>query len=133
MRDRQSTGAASVRRDLSVLGASVAALAAVTAAYFRWLHVDTASIAGFTFLLIVLLTAATARLWVPVTVSILALLLLNYFFIAPVGSFYIANPGEWAALVAFLTVSLVASKLSAAARARRTPSAASASSRASST
>jgi two-component system sensor histidine kinase KdpD len=118
MRDRQSTGAASVRRDLSVLGASVAALAAVTAAYFRWLHVDTASIAGFTFLLIVLLTAATARLWVPVTVSILALLLLNYFFIAPVGSFYIANPGEWAALVAFLTVSLVASKLSAAARAR---------------
>jgi len=120
MRDRQSAGAASasVGRDLSALGASVAALAAVTAAYFRWLHVDTASIAGFTFLLIVLLTAATARLWVPVTVSWLALLLLNYFFIPPVGSFYIANPGEWAALVAFLTVSLVASKLSAAARAR---------------
>jgi two-component system, OmpR family, sensor histidine kinase KdpD len=101
-----------------VLGSSVGALAAVTAAYFTWLHVDTASIAGFTFLLVVLVAAATARLWVPVTVSVLALLLLNYFFIPPAGSFYIANPGEWVALTAFLTVSLVASNLSAAARAR---------------
>ena len=90
----------------------------MTAAYFVWLHVDTASIAGFTFLLVVLLAAATARLWVPITVSVVAVLLLNYFFLPPVGSFYLADPGEWVALVAFLTVSLVASKLSAAARAR---------------
>ncbi len=110
--------AVSARRDVIVLGASIAALAAVTAAYFIWLHVDTASIAGFTFLLIVLLAAATARLWVPVTVSVMALLVLNYFFLEPVGSLYLAHPGEWVALVAFLTVSLVASKLSAAARAR---------------
>jgi two-component system sensor histidine kinase KdpD len=107
-----------MRRDLITMGASLPALAVITATYFRWLHVDTASIAGFTFLLVVLLAAAAARLWVPVTVSVAAVLLFNYFFLPPVGSFYLVDPGEWVALVAFLTVSLVASKLSAAARAR---------------
>jgi two-component system sensor histidine kinase KdpD len=101
-----------------VLGASIAALCIVTTAYFRYLHVDTTSIAGLSFLLVVLLAAATARLWVPVTVSLVAMLLFNYFFLEPVGSFYLADPGEWVALTAFLVVSLVASKLSAAARAR---------------
>jgi two-component system, OmpR family, sensor histidine kinase KdpD len=106
------------RRDVAVLGASIAALCVVTGGYFRYLHVDTASIAALSFLLIVLLAASTARLWVPVTVSVAALLLFNYFFLDPVGSLYLADPGEWVALAAFLTVSLVASKLSAAARAR---------------
>src|SRR5580765_4058381 len=105
-------------RDLSVLGISIAALCGVTAAYFRYLHVDTTSISGLTFLLVVLLAAATARLWVPLTVSAVALLFLNYFFLPPVGSFYLADPGEWVALAAFLIVSFVASNLSAAARAR---------------
>jgi two-component system, OmpR family, sensor histidine kinase KdpD len=106
------------RRDLAVLGAAIAALCVVTAGYFRYLHVDTTSIAALSFLLIVLLAAATGRLWVPVTVSVAALLLFNYFFLEPVGSLYLADPGEWVALIAFLTVSLVASNLSAAARAR---------------
>jgi two-component system sensor histidine kinase KdpD len=108
----------SVRADLVVLGVSIFALAAATAVYFTWLRVDAASIAGFTFLLVVLLAAANARLWVPVSISTLAVLMLNYFFLPPVGSFRIADPGGWVALVAFLTVSLVASNLSAAARAR---------------
>jgi two-component system, OmpR family, sensor histidine kinase KdpD len=106
------------RRDVSVLVASLVALSVLTAGCFRYLHVDTAPIVALSFLLVVLLAAAMARLWVPVTVSLAAVLLFNYFFLEPIGTFYLANPGEWVALAAFLVVSLVASNLSAAARAR---------------
>jgi two-component system sensor histidine kinase KdpD len=70
------------------------------------------------FLLVVLLTAANARLWVAGFASAAAMLTFNFFFIAPVGTFTVADPQDWAALVAFLVVSLVASNLSAASRAR---------------
>ena len=42
----------------------------------------------------------------------------NFFFLPPVGTFTIADPHNWVALFAFLSVSLVASNLSAVARAR---------------
>ena len=83
-----------------------------------WLHVSHPLIVGFTFLLVVLPAAATARLWVPATVSVLAMLAFNFFFLRPVGTFYLADPQNWVALFVFLTVSLVASNLSTAARAR---------------
>src|SRR6185369_5901997 len=69
-------------------------------------------------LVVVLLVAATARLWVAVTTSIVAMLAFNFFFLPPVGAFVIADPQNWVALVAFLAVSLVASNLSAVARDR---------------
>ena len=46
------------------------------------------------------------------------MLCLNFFFLPPVGTFAIADPQNWVALFAFLAVSLVASNLSAVARAR---------------
>ena len=46
------------------------------------------------------------------------MLAFNYFFLPPVGTFTIADPQNWIALVTFLAVSLVASNLSAVARAR---------------
>ncbi len=69
-----------------------------------------------TFLLIVLLVAATSRLWVAVVTSVVAMLCFNFFFLPPVGTLTIADPHNWVALFAFLAVSLVASHLSAAAR-----------------
>jgi two-component system, OmpR family, sensor histidine kinase KdpD len=42
----------------------------------------------------------------------------HFFFLPPVGTFTIADPQNWIALFAFLAVSLVASNLSAVARAR---------------
>ena len=45
------------------------------------------------------------------------MLCLNFFFLPPVGTFTIADPQNWVALFAFLAVSLVASNLSAVARA----------------
>src|SRR5262249_9732229 len=74
--------------------------------------------AAFGFLIVVLLVAATARLWVAVATSIAAMLAFNFFFLPPVGSFTIADPQNWIALVTFLADSLVASNLSAIARDR---------------
>ena len=51
------------------------------------------------------------------------MLCLNFFFLPPVGTFTIADPQNWVALFAFLAVSLVASNLSAVARARTAGSA----------
>ncbi len=68
--------------------------------------------------MVVLLVAATSRLRVAVATSIAAMLCLNFFFLPPIGAFTIADPQNWAALFAFLAVSLVASNLSAVARER---------------
>src|SRR4029079_5021243 len=43
----------------------------------------------------------------------------NFFFLPPVGTLTIADPQNWVALIAFLTVSLVASRLSALAQDRQ--------------
>ncbi len=71
-----------------------------------------------TFLLVVLVVAAVSTFRVAVAVSVVAVLAFNYFFLPPVGTFTIADPQNWVALFAFLAVSLVASNLSAVARAR---------------
>src|SRR5947207_2325174 len=94
------------------------AVAALVVTYVRWLHVSNPSIVGFTFLLVVLFVAATARFWAAATVSVLAMLAFNFFFLPPVGTFYLVDPQNWVALFVFLAVSLVASNLSTAARAR---------------
>src|SRR5471032_2210433 len=93
-------------------------VAAVTLVYTRGLHVTNATTVALTFLLVVLLVAATSRLWAAVVTSAMAMLCFNFFFLPPVGTFTIADPQNWIALFAFLAVSLVASNLSAVARAR---------------
>ena len=98
--------------------AGIGAVAAVTFVYVRWLHVSNAATVSTTFLLIVLVVAATSRLWVAVVTSVVAMLCFNFFFLPPVGTLTIADPQNWVALFAFLAVSLVASNLSAVARAR---------------
>jgi two-component system sensor histidine kinase KdpD len=72
------------------------------------------------YLLVVLFVAAYADLRVAVAASAAAMLCFNFFFLPPVGTFTIADPQNWVALAAFLVVSIVASNLSASARARAT-------------
>ncbi len=104
--------------NLTRLAIALGALAAVTLIYVKWLHVSNAATISTTFLTIVLFVAATSRLWIAVVTSFAAMLCFNFFFLPPVGTFTIAEPQNWVALFAFLTVSLVASNLSAIARAR---------------
>jgi two-component system sensor histidine kinase KdpD len=50
---------------------------------------------------------------VSVSMSFVAVLAFNYFFLPPVGTFTIADPQNWVALLAFLVTSTVGSQLSA--------------------
>lgn len=70
------------------------------------------------FLLVVLVVAAWSTLRAAIVTSLAAVLAFNFFFLPPVGTFDIADSQNWVALGAFLVVSLVASNLSAVARAR---------------
>ena len=105
-------------RDGIRLAAAIGAIGAMTVLYTRWLHVGNATTVAMTFMLVVLVAAATSRLLIAVLTSIAAMLCFNFFFLPPVGTMTIADPQNWAALIAFLAVSLVASNLSSVARAR---------------
>jgi two-component system, OmpR family, sensor histidine kinase KdpD len=106
------------RTDATRLGAAFIAVAVVTLTLGPWLEVSNAAIVSTTYLMVVLIVAATSRLRIAVATSIAAMLCLNFFFLPPVGTFTIADPQNWVALFAFLGVSLVASNLSAVAQAR---------------
>lgn len=97
---------------------ALAAIAVATAGYSRWLHVSNPTTVALSYLLVILMTAATAHLTVATIASVAAVLCLNFFFLPPIGTWNVADPQNWVALAAFLTVSLVASRLSDRARAR---------------
>jgi two-component system sensor histidine kinase KdpD len=105
-------------RDSARIGGVLVAVAAITWVYVRWLHVTNGTTVALTFLFVVLVVAATSRLWIAVATSVAAMLSFNFFFLPPVGTFTIADPQNWVALFVFLAVSLIASNLSSVARAR---------------
>lgn len=106
-----------MRRQAVYLVVGVVAIAAATAA-LRLMVPHAPTIVAMGYLLVLLFIAAAAELWMAVAASVLAVLCFNFFFLPPLGTFTIADPQNWAALVAFLIVSVVASQLSASARAK---------------
>lgn len=71
---------------------------------------------ALTFLLAVLVVSAIWGLQYSIFLAILATLAFNYYFLPPYGTFTIADPQNWVALVAFLATALIASELSEKAR-----------------
>jgi two-component system, OmpR family, sensor histidine kinase KdpD len=106
------------RSDTARSAGAMLAVALVTLVLSRWLRVSNAATVSTSYLMVVLVVAATSRLSIAVLTSMVAMLAFNFFFLPPVGAFMIADPNNWIALFAFLAVSLVASNLSAVARAR---------------
>src|SRR5262249_51287046 len=104
-------------RDVRDAFAAAAGVTLVTLTY-RWVHVGNPTTIALTYLLVVLIVAAGSRLSGASPTSASSVLLLNFFFLPPVGRFTIADPRNWIALLVFLTVSLVASNLSSVARER---------------
>ncbi len=104
-------------RDFAFLFGGLVVILAATALLRAIPDVSPTTVA-LALLLIVLATATLSRLWVATVVSVVAMLVLNYFFLPPVGTFTIADPQNWIALFAFLIVAVIASNLSAAAQAR---------------
>jgi two-component system, OmpR family, sensor histidine kinase KdpD len=104
-------------RDATALIISTAALG-VSIVLLRLLPDASETTVALALLLVVLGTATMARLGVAIIVSVVAMLAFNFFFLPPVGTLTIADPQNWIALFAFLTVAVIASNLSAAAKGR---------------
>src|SRR6185503_18875366 len=104
--------------DVRKLVLGIAGIIVVSLVFMRWTRASSPATIALSFLIVVLLVAATARLWVAVATSLAAMAAFNFFFLPPVGHLTIADPENWIALIAFLVVSLVASNLSSVARAR---------------
>ncbi len=95
--------------------ASLAIVALITLLYFRYLHVNSTTVA-LTLVLAVLAVATWWGLAVASVMAVAAMLCFNYFFLPPVGTLTIADPQNWVALAVFLVTAIVASKLSASAK-----------------
>src|SRR5262245_24489521 len=93
-------------------------IALITLLLWWWPNLSNSTTVALGYLIVVLLVAATSRLWVAVTTSIGAMLVVNFFFLPPVGAFVIDDPHSWTAASACWLVSLVASSLAAVARDR---------------
>lgn len=77
-----------------------------------------ATTAALAFLLVVLFVATLWGSRPALLASALGMLCFNFFFLPPTGTFTIADPDNWVALVAFLVVAMTAGQLSARARRR---------------
>jgi two-component system sensor histidine kinase KdpD len=94
---------------------AAAILSGIVVVYHRWLHVNQTTVA-LTLLLLVLFLAARWGLRYAVATSIVAAVLYNFYFLPPIGTFVINDPENWLALFAFLTTSVVGSRLAERAR-----------------
>ncbi len=96
---------------------SLAGTGLITFVTFQLIPVN-ATTAGFSYLLYVLVIATTWGFAEAAAASLAATLLFNFFFFPPIGTFTIADPQNWVALFSFLATSLIASRLSTAAKSR---------------
>lgn len=94
---------------------SLAGVAAVTVVGYRVIPVN-ATTAGFAYLLLVLILASTWGFVEAAVASVVATATFNFFFLPPVGTFTIRDPQNVIAFFSFLTTSLIAGRLSAAAK-----------------
>src|SRR5216683_3795710 len=96
---------------------AVAIIAGITIFYRHVLAANQTTVA-LSFLLAILAVSAVWGMAVSASMSVTAVLAFNYYFLPPTGTFTIADPQNWIALFAFLTVSVIASHLSSRARQR---------------
>lgn len=87
-------------------------LASITFTYSRLIHVNHTTVA-LSFLLAILAVSTVWGMVVSISMSVSAMLLINYFFLPPIGTLTVADPQNWVALFAFLFTSIVGSQLSA--------------------
>lgn len=90
---------------------SLAVIAGIILFYRHFLHVNQTTVA-LSFLLAILAVSAVWGMAVSVFMSVLAMLSFNYFFLPPVGTFTVADPQNWVALLAFLITSITGSQFS---------------------
>ena len=90
-------------------------VAGITLVGYRLLHLNATAMA-LVFLLVVLGISTTWSVREAVFTSVVAALAFDYYFLPPIGTFAIADPHNWVALVAFFVTALAVSELSERAR-----------------
>jgi two-component system, OmpR family, sensor histidine kinase KdpD len=88
---------------------------AIVEFFKRGPHVNATTVA-FTFLLAILVVSANWGFWYAAFLAIYSTLAFNFFFLPPFGTFTIADPQNWVALLAFLATAVIAGQLSERAR-----------------
>jgi two-component system, OmpR family, sensor histidine kinase KdpD len=91
---------------------SIAIVAGIAFLYRHVLVVNQTTVA-LSLLLAILAVSAVWGMAVSVFMSVVAMLVFNYEFLPPIGTFTIADPQNWVALGAFLVTSIMGSQLSA--------------------
>ncbi len=89
---------------------------AITLFYRRVLPSVNATTVALTFLLSILAVSTIWGMAVSVAMSIVATFAFDFFFLPPMRTITIADPQNWIALIAFLVVAVLASRLSTSAR-----------------
>lgn len=110
-------GQTGLARSLAHLAISVGAVSLSVMLLLRF-GVTNPTTVALALLVVVLLTATLSKIWVAIVTATVATAQFNFFFFPPVGTFTIADPGNWVAVIAFLIVGIIASQLSATAQAR---------------
>jgi two-component system sensor histidine kinase KdpD len=98
--------------------AAAAGMVVALVLVFRRVPPVNATSVALILLLAILCVSAFWGLWVSIFMSLVATLSFNYYFLPPVGSFTIADPQNWVALIAFLVTAITASRLSEQSRRR---------------
>src|SRR5215471_10604703 len=91
--------------------ASLIAVVSIVILYRSVLRVNQTTVA-LSFLLAILAVSAVWGMLVSAFMSVVAMVLFNYFFLPPVGTLTIADPQNWVALFAFLVTAITGSQLS---------------------
>lgn len=105
------------RRSLGYVAAVIVIATATAALKAFGTHINPITVA-LTFLLIILFVATA---WGPkpaILASVLGAACLNFFFLPPFGTFHIADPENWIALLAFLITAVTVGQLSSRAKLR---------------
>lgn len=105
---------------LNLIGYVVALVGvAVATTFYRLVLTNAnATTVALSLLLVVLATASRYGIGPSILASTAGVLCFNFFFLPPVGTLTIQDPQNWVALFAFLITAVIASQLSAAARAQ---------------
>jgi two-component system sensor histidine kinase KdpD len=98
--------------------AAVASVAAITVANYGLRELVPVVSTGVVYMLAVLLVSSRWGLWLGLLTAVLSGAAFNFFHLPPTGRFTIADEQNWVALVIFLVVAAVTSKLADAARSR---------------
>ncbi|MGB2620905.1 MAG: DUF4118 domain-containing protein [Candidatus Acidiferrum sp.] len=91
---------------------ALAVVLALTLFYRRVLPEVNQTTVALSFLLAILAVSSLWGMAVSAFMSVAAMLAFNYFFLPPIGTFTIADPQNWVALLAFLVTAIFGSQLS---------------------